>query len=118
MREIITDVAIVGAGSAGLSAAYQAASAGADVLVIDENARPGGQLFKQIHKFFGSKEHQAGTRGFVIGEQLLDKVEKSGAKVLLDSLVYGHSRIRKPKYVYTPVTSEGPWYTPWWDTFF
>ncbi len=89
MREIITDVAIVGAGSAGLSAAYQAASAGADVLVIDENARPGGQLFKQIHKFFGSKEHQAGTRGFVIGEQLLDKVEKSGAKVLLDSLVYG-----------------------------
>ncbi len=89
MREIVTDVAIVGAGSAGLSAAYQAASAGADVLVIDENARPGGQLFKQIHKFFGSKEHQAGTRGFAIGEQLLAKVEQSGAKVWLDSLVYG-----------------------------
>ncbi len=89
MKEIVTDVAIVGAGSAGLSAAYQAATAGADVLVIDENSRPGGQLFKQIHKFFGSKAHQAGTRGFVIGEQLLDKVEKSGAKVMLDSLVYG-----------------------------
>ena len=89
MREIVTDVAIIGAGSAGLSAAYQAATAGADVLVIDENARPGGQLFKQIHKFFGSKAHQAGTRGFVIGEQLLEKVEKSGAKVMLDSLVYG-----------------------------
>ena len=89
MKEIVTDVAIVGAGSAGLSAAYQAACAGADVLVIDENSRPGGQLFKQIHKFFGSKEHQAGTRGFVIGQQLLEKVEKSGAKVMLDSLVYG-----------------------------
>ena len=45
------DVAIVGAGSAGLSAAYQAATAGAKVLVMDENRLPGGQLFKQIHKF-------------------------------------------------------------------
>lgn len=89
MKELTADVAIVGAGSAGLCAAYQAASAGADVLVIDENKRPGGQLFKQIHKFFGSKEHQAGTRGYVIGEQLLEKVKKSGARVMLDSLVYG-----------------------------
>ena len=89
MKKIVTDVAIIGAGSAGLSAAYQAATAGADVLVIDENSRPGGQLFKQIHKFFGSKAHQAGTRGYVIGEQLLEKVEKSGATVMLDSLVYG-----------------------------
>ncbi|MBS4959235.1 MAG: FAD-dependent oxidoreductase [Clostridiales bacterium] len=89
MREISADIVIVGAGSAGLSAAYQAASAGADVLVIDENNRPGGQLFKQIHKFFGSKEHQAGTRGYKIGEELLEKVENSGARVLLNSLVYG-----------------------------
>jgi len=89
MKELVADVVIVGAGSAGLSAAYQAASAGADVLVIDENSRPGGQLFKQIHKFFGSKAHQAGTRGFVIGEQLLEKVKNSGARVMLDSLAYG-----------------------------
>ncbi len=40
---------IIGAGPAGLSAAIEAASAGAKVLVIDENAKPGGQLFKQIH---------------------------------------------------------------------
>lgn len=48
MREITTDIAVIGVDSAGLSAA----SAGADVLVIDENHLPGGQLFKQIHKFF------------------------------------------------------------------
>lgn len=89
MKEIVTEIAIIGAGSAGLSAAYQAASAGADVLVIDENKLPGGQLFKQIHKFFGSKEHKAGTRGYKIGQELLEKVQNSGAKVLLDSLVYG-----------------------------
>lgn len=83
------DVAIVGAGSAGLSAAYQAATAGAKVLVMDENRLPGGQLFKQIHKFFGSRAHQAGTRGYVIGQQLLERVEKSGAEVWLNTLVYG-----------------------------
>ena len=33
MKEILTEIAIIGAGSAGLSVAYQAASAGADVLV-------------------------------------------------------------------------------------
>jgi len=89
MREITTDIAVVGAGPAGLCAALEAAAAGADVLLIDENGLPGGQLFKQIHKFFGSREHQAGIRGFDIGVQLLEKVERSGAKVLLDSLVYG-----------------------------
>lgn len=89
MHKISAEIVIIGAGSAGLCAAYQAASAGADVLVIDENALPGGQLFKQIHKFFGSREHQAGVRGFEIGRQLLDRVAASGSKVMMDSLVYG-----------------------------
>lgn len=89
MNQIVTDVAVVGAGSAGLSAAYQAASAGAKVLVLDENRQPGGQLFKQIHKFFGSRAHQAGTRGYIIGRELLERTRQSGAEVWLDSLVYG-----------------------------
>ena len=64
------DLVIVGAGPAGLSAAVEAAKTGMKVIVFyfceseklsmsDENAKPGGQLFKQIHKFFGSKEHKA-----------------------------------------------------------
>lgn len=36
----------------------------------------------------------------------------------LDSIVYGNSELLKPTFVYTPVTFEGPWYTPWWDMFF
>ncbi len=28
---------------------------------------------RQIHKFFGSKEHKAKVRGFVIGQQLLQE---------------------------------------------
>lgn len=45
------DMIIVGAGPAGLSAAIEAAKHGMHVVVYDENAKPGGQLFKQIHKF-------------------------------------------------------------------
>lgn len=89
MKKLSTDIAIIGGGPAGLSAAIQAANAGAKVMVFDENARPGGQLFKQIHKFFGSREHRAGTRGYTIGQQLLEEVEKCGAEVHLNSTVFG-----------------------------
>ena len=69
------DLIIVGAGPSGLSAAIEAAKRGIEVIVFDENEKPGGQLFKQIHKFFGSKEHRAKVRGFVIGQQLLEEAD-------------------------------------------
>ena len=83
------ELAIIGAGPAGLSAAIEAASHGVRTVVFDENARPGGQLFKQIHKFFGSREHRARERGFRIGEQLLEEARKLGVEVVLGSVVTG-----------------------------
>lgn len=83
------ELAVIGAGPAGLSAAVEAAKAGMQVCVFDENARPGGQLFKQIHKFFGSKEHKAKIRGFRIGEELLKEAEEAGVEVMLNSTVLG-----------------------------
>lgn len=83
------DLIVIGAGPAGLSAAIEAAKCGMHTVLFDENARPGGQLFKQIHKFFGSKEHKAKTRGFKIGQDLLSEAESLGVKVKLDSTVLG-----------------------------
>lgn len=80
---------IIGAGPAGLAAAIEIAKAGGQVVLIDENSKPGGQLFKQIHKFFGSREHRAGVRGYNIGLQLLNETRNLGVEVLLDSPVYG-----------------------------
>ena len=82
-------VVVVGCGPAGLASAIEAAEAGAKVTILDENTRPGGQLFKQIHKFFGSKEHYAGMRGFNIGTEMLRRAEELGIEVMLDSVVYG-----------------------------
>jgi len=83
------DLIVIGAGPAGLSAAIEGARRGLDVLVFDENDRPGGQLFKQIHKFFGSKEHRAKTRGYKIGEDLLKEAQEAGVKVTLQATVTG-----------------------------
>ncbi|MDR1217283.1 MAG: FAD-dependent oxidoreductase [Oscillospiraceae bacterium] len=83
------DLIIIGAGPAGLSAAAEAASLGMSVAVFDENARPGGQLFKQIHKFFGSKEHKAKMRGFDIGGELLRDARALGVEVYLNAPVFG-----------------------------
>lgn len=83
------DLIIVGAGPSGLSAAIEAAKRGLKVVVFDENEKPGGQLFKQIHKFFGSKEHKAKIRGFVIGKQLLEEADQAGVEVVLNATVIG-----------------------------
>jgi thioredoxin reductase len=83
------DVAVVGGGPAGLSAAAEAARHGCEVALLDENAAAGGQLFKQIHKFFGAKEHRAGRRGIDIGAELLDEVARLGVHVCLDAPVWG-----------------------------
>ena len=83
------DLIVIGAGPAGLSAATEAAKHGLHPLVLDENEKPGGQLFKQIHKFFGSKEHKAKIRGFKIGEELLAEAEKYGVEVMLNATVIG-----------------------------
>lgn len=80
---------VVGAGPAGLCAAIELKKAGAPVILMDENAKPGGQLFKQIHKFFGSKEHKAGTRGFEIGTELLAESLKLGIDVRLNTEIVG-----------------------------
>lgn len=83
------DLIVVGAGPSGLSASIEAARRGMKVVVFDENEKPGGQLFKQIHKFFGSKEHKAKVRGFKIGEDLLKEAADAGVEVELNATVIG-----------------------------
>ena len=83
------DFLIIGAGPAGLGAAIEFAARGGSVLIADENEQPGGQLAKQIHKFFGSSSHFAGTRGFSIGEKLITEALDSGVEIATGSRVLG-----------------------------
>jgi len=84
-----TDLVVVGSGPAGLTAAIEAGKRGVRTILIEENLFPGGQLRKQIHKFFGSAEHFAGLRGFDIAERLFAQAADSISEVLLNTCVYG-----------------------------
>ncbi|MFQ6088272.1 MAG: FAD-dependent oxidoreductase [Candidatus Methanofastidiosia archaeon] len=84
-----TDIAIVGGGPGGLSAAIKASKFGASVTLIDENPTLGGQLIKQTHRFFGSAKHYAGIRGTEIAKILVDEVSKNRVKILLNARVFG-----------------------------
>jgi len=72
---IYTDLLVIGAGPAGLSAAIEAGSLGANVLVLERGHLAGGQLIKQTHMFFGSEKQYAAYRGFEISDILLDAIK-------------------------------------------
>ena len=68
------EIAIIGAGPAGVSAAVAAAQAGAKVTLIDEYPRPGGQYYKQPPVSFGTLRlppSLADTRSVQHGRELL-----------------------------------------------
>lgn len=94
-EKVDTDLVVVGGGPAGLSAAITAASLGVDAFIIDENPKPGGQLIKQTHKFFGSKSTYAGVRGIEIAKILLKELRKASLKCLLSASVIGRYEGKK-----------------------
>jgi len=86
-----TDIAIIGGGPAGLSAAIYAASLGVKIILIDDSLKLGGQLIKQTHKFFGSTKQFAGIRGIDIARQLLNKIEKyKNIEIIPNATVTGY----------------------------
>ena len=82
-------LAIIGAGPAGLSAAIAAGRLGVRSIVIDENDVAGGQLIKQTHMFFGSREHHARVRGIDIGPKLLEEIEELPVELMLGTTALG-----------------------------
>ena len=90
LKNYSTDILVIGAGPAGLSAGIEAAKAGVSTLLIDDNLTPGGQLVKQTHMFFGSSEELAGTRGFDIAKHLAKEYKKAGGKLLTNTFALGH----------------------------
>jgi len=86
----VCDVAIIGAGPAGLEAALTCAEAGVpNIVILDDKKRIGGQLVLQTHTFFGNEELGASKRGFRIAEELSERLIKTGAKIRLNSTVVG-----------------------------
>lgn len=88
---IDTDVLIVGAGPAGLSAAVELTPGNLNVIIADDKLELGGKLGLQTHNFFGSiRDCHAGMRGMDIGTLLAEEVEDlENTQIWLDSPVVG-----------------------------
>ncbi|HDQ99913.1 MAG TPA: FAD-dependent oxidoreductase, partial [candidate division WOR-3 bacterium] len=84
-----TEVAVIGGGPAGLSAAATAARFGCEVTLVDDNNRLGGQLIKQTHKFFGEKSHFCGIRGMDIARILGEEVSQLPVRLCPGTSVVG-----------------------------
>ncbi len=85
-QSIETDIAIIGAGPAGLTAALCSAKAGADVVVLDERGEPGGQYFKPRSSSFRGR--QPLDRQHRRGDALRDRVRATGAQILAHQSVW------------------------------
>jgi thioredoxin reductase len=82
------DLAIIGAGPAGLSAALEAKAVGVEVLVIDENDQPGGQIFRQPPRSFRIGDRSKLGRDFERGRKLLDAAASADIRIENNTTVW------------------------------
>lgn len=83
------DLVVIGGGPAGMTTALTAKEFDIDVLIIDDNPILGGQLIKQTHKFFGSKDYYCGFRGFQISELLRKEIKNKDVPVMCNTTATG-----------------------------
>lgn len=90
MGEIRTrdfDVAVIGGGPAGMSAALAAHEAGSSTVIIERNEHLGGILRQCIHPGFGLTHFKEELTGPEYAQRFIDKVSEAGIETMLGSMV-------------------------------
>jgi len=89
MRE--SELLILGGGPAGMAAAIEAAKAGARVTMLDEDARPGGQIYRQFNAGFRVVDADVLGHDYERGQELLKEFATVAGQVeyLDEALVWG-----------------------------
>lgn len=85
------DLVVIGAGPAGISAALTAASYGLKTVLLDEQPRPGGQIYRNITDVRPSIAALLGP-DYVHGESLAARLMNSGVDLRFGSLVWDVAR--------------------------
>lgn len=88
MYQMKCDVAVVGAGPAGLAAAVSARKAGAEkVLIVERDTGVGGILQQCIHAGFGLKYFQEELTGPEYAGRFARQAQELGVEILMDTMV-------------------------------
>jgi NADPH-dependent 2,4-dienoyl-CoA reductase/sulfur reductase-like enzyme len=85
------DVVVIGAGPAGLAATATAAEAGLSTLLLDENAGPGGQVWRAIASTPVTDRDRLGT-DYWAGADLVQTVRSSAAEIIQRATVWSLDR--------------------------
>jgi thioredoxin reductase/bacterioferritin-associated ferredoxin len=85
----MTDVLVIGGGPAGMAAAATAARHGADVTMIDEQTKPGGQVYRALPESFTVADDLGPDH--MTGEALRTELAASGARLALGERVWNAS---------------------------
>lgn len=98
MESDVLDVAIVGAGPAGLSAAVEARKAGLSVALLDEQPAVGGQIYRGIEAASDQRRALLGD-DYVKGLTLAQTFARSGAQHISSASVWNIGRDMKINYL-------------------
>jgi thioredoxin reductase len=85
------DLVVIGAGPAGLAATATAAGAGLSTLLLDENAGPGGQVWRAIDAT-PVKNHALLGADYWAGEAIVQAARTSGAEIIHRATVWSLDR--------------------------
>jgi NADPH-dependent 2,4-dienoyl-CoA reductase/sulfur reductase-like enzyme len=85
------DVVVIGSGPAGLAATATAAEAGLSTLLLDENAGPGGQVWRAIASTPVTDRDRLGT-DYWAGADLVQTVRSSAAEIIQRATVWSLDR--------------------------
>lgn len=86
------DVAVIGAGPAGLAAAIAADKAGARVCLVERESRPGGILKQCIHDGFGLVRYGQKLSGPEYAWRDIQQIKERGIKLFTDTFLLGLER--------------------------
>lgn len=85
----LTPITVVGAGPAGIMAAYTAAMAGVDVTLIDNNPQPGGQYYRQSPPEFNFENMLDSISSRIDGAEVLSKLASKKIRTFYNAQVWG-----------------------------
>ena len=90
MKELEREILIIGAALPASRQLSRRQRPAQKVTVADEHDTIGGQLYKQIHKFFGAADNHAGMRGFEIARKLEQEAKELGVEFWLSTVALWH----------------------------
>lgn len=98
MNSQTVDLIVIGAGPAGMSAALEATRYGLSVVVLDEQANPGGQIYRNIQQADARSREVLGD-DYVAGAALVEQFLASGARYLGNAAVWQVTPQRQVHYL-------------------